>query len=72
MSEAIQIALVTALMNAAVTWGVISTKLAWLRRDLDDHAARLNRIEESRHRDNLTGRVRKLEADTDDTRPGRP
>lgn len=36
MSEALAIALVTALVNGAVTWGVVSTKLAWMRRDLDD------------------------------------
>lgn len=36
MSEAVQIALVTALLNGAVTWGVMTTKLAWMRRDLDE------------------------------------
>lgn len=36
MSEAMQIALVTALINGAVTWGIITTKLAWIRRDLDE------------------------------------
>ena len=35
MTEAVQIALITALINGAVTWGIISTKLAWLRRDVD-------------------------------------
>lgn len=35
MSEAVQIALLTALVNGAVTWGVMTTKLAWLRRDVD-------------------------------------
>lgn len=35
MSEALQIALVTAVINGAVTWGVVSTKLAWARRDID-------------------------------------
>lgn len=35
MSEAVQIVLVTALVNGAVTWGVVTTKLAWLRRDVD-------------------------------------
>ena len=35
MSEAFQIALLTAAINAAVTWGIISTKLEWLRRDVD-------------------------------------
>lgn len=32
---------VTALVNGGVTWGVVSTKLAWMRRDLDGHAERL-------------------------------
>ncbi len=36
MTEAVQIALMTAAVNAAVTWGVITTKLAWMRRDIDD------------------------------------
>lgn len=35
MSEAVQIALLTAVVNGAVTWGVMTTKLAWLRRDVD-------------------------------------
>lgn len=35
MTETVQIALITALINGAVTWGIISTKLAWLRRDVD-------------------------------------
>lgn len=29
------IALFTALVNAGVTWGIVSTKLAWLRSDID-------------------------------------
>lgn len=35
MTEPWQIALLTAGINAAVTWGIISTKLEWLRRDVD-------------------------------------
>ncbi|VWB15408.1 hypothetical protein BLA13014_00430 [Burkholderia aenigmatica] len=27
--------LVSAVLNAAVTWGVVKTQLAWLRRDVD-------------------------------------
>lgn len=42
MSETVQIVLVSALVNAAVTWGVISTKMAWLRRDVDDLRTRLD------------------------------
>lgn len=30
------IALVTAIINGGVTWGIVSTKLAWMRRDIDD------------------------------------
>lgn len=35
MSEAFQIALMTAVANGLVTWGVVATKLAWLRRDVE-------------------------------------
>ena len=45
MSEAVFIALVTAAFNGAVTWGVVSTKLAWMRADLDRHEARLMALE---------------------------
>jgi hypothetical protein len=45
MSDALLIALVGALVNGAVTWGVVSTKLAWLRADLDRHEARLAALE---------------------------
>jgi hypothetical protein len=39
------IAIVTAIVNGAVTWGVVSTKLAWMRRDIDDIAARVRWLE---------------------------
>lgn len=45
MSDAILIALVSAAFNGAVTWGVVSTKLAWMRRDLDAHDSRLTYLE---------------------------
>ena len=35
MSDPLSVALITALVNGAVTWGVITTKLAWLRHDID-------------------------------------
>lgn len=35
LTDGVLIALATALFNGAVTWGVVSTKLAWLRRDVD-------------------------------------
>lgn len=45
MSEQVQIALLTAVFNGAVTWGIISTKLAWLRRDVDSHQERLDQLD---------------------------
>ena len=45
MSEAIQIALITAVVNGAVTWGIISTKLAWLRQDVDRIEKRMNELD---------------------------
>lgn len=42
MSDALLIALASAVVNGAVTWGIISTKLAWLRRDVDQLTARVN------------------------------
>jgi hypothetical protein len=41
MPPEIAVALVSALLNGAVTWGVVSTKLAWLRRDIDEARADL-------------------------------
>lgn len=45
MSETVQIAIVTAIINGAVTWGIISTKLAWLRRDVDNLEHRMNQLD---------------------------
>ena len=45
MTEALQIALLTAIVNGAVTWGIVSTKLAWLRRDLDKVETRITACE---------------------------
>lgn len=45
MSEALQIALFTAVANGLVTWGVVSTKLAWLRRDVEKLEERLSACE---------------------------
>jgi hypothetical protein len=47
MSDAIALALLTAIVNGAVTWGVVSTKLAWLRRDVDQLQTRLRELEAS-------------------------
>lgn len=45
MSENLLLALASVVVNGAVTWGVVSTKLAWMRRDLDDHHTRLTYLE---------------------------
>lgn len=45
MSENLLLILLTGVLNGAVTWGVVTTKLAWLRRDLDDHHMRLQWLE---------------------------
>ena len=39
--DLLQLALL-AIFNAATTWGVVSTKLAWMRRDIDDNTKRLD------------------------------
>lgn len=39
------IALFGAVANGLVTWGVMSTKLAWHKSLLDDHAARIRALE---------------------------
>lgn len=50
MSEAVQIALITALVNGCVTWGIINTKLAWLRRDVDKLDQRASACESLHYR----------------------
>ena len=35
MNENILLIAATALLNGAVTWGIVKTQLAWLRRDVD-------------------------------------
>jgi hypothetical protein len=50
MSESLLIGLVTVAFNGAVTWGVVSTKLAWMRRDLDSMHERLTFLERDRAR----------------------
>lgn len=42
--EAVIVALLTAAINGAVTWGVVSTKLDWLRRDVDLAHSRLDKL----------------------------
>lgn len=45
MSDGLIVALMGAVLNGAVTWGIVSTKLAWMRRDLDSQDARLTYLE---------------------------
>ena len=45
MSDAVLIALAGAVLNGAVTWGVVSTKLAWMRADLDKQERRIEVLE---------------------------
>lgn len=45
MSDAVWLALLSALFNGAVTWGVVSTRLEWLRRDVDSILSRLHDLE---------------------------
>ena len=45
MNESTWLVLISAVLNGAVTWGIITTKLAWMRRDLDDHHQRLTFLE---------------------------
>jgi hypothetical protein len=48
MSETLGILLASAVINGAVTWGVVSTKLEWMRRDLDALAERMAWLERQR------------------------
>ena len=45
MSDAIWLALLSAVFNGAVTWGIVSTKLAWMRRDIDSQGERILYLE---------------------------
>lgn len=38
----------TAVVNGAVTWGVVRTELKYMRRDVDRAHTRLDRIEDQR------------------------
>lgn len=39
------IAMGTILANAAMTWGIMTVKLAWLRSDVDQLVTRVNQLE---------------------------
>ena len=43
-------AMLSAVVQAAVTWGVISTKLAWIRKDIEDLRDRVDHLDENRQR----------------------
>jgi hypothetical protein len=45
MSEAVKIALLTALANGLVTWGIVTTKMDWMRADIAKIEHRLELIE---------------------------
>ena len=45
MTENLVLWIVGAAINGAVTWGVVSTKLDWMRRDIDDIDRRLEYLE---------------------------
>lgn len=45
MTDTLKVAFLTALINGAVTWGVMSTKLEWLRSDIAKLEQRIDRIE---------------------------
>lgn len=48
MPDSLLLLLASAIVNGAVTWGVVSTKLEWMRRDLDALADRLAWLERKR------------------------
>lgn len=45
MSDTIIVLIVSAALNGAVVWGVVSTKLDWMRRDIDDLEDRVAHLE---------------------------
>lgn len=45
MSDTLWTLLAGAVINGGVTWGVVSTKLEWMRRDLDALAERMAWLE---------------------------
>lgn len=41
MTAEVFLILATGAVNGAITWGVVTTKLAWMRRDIDHLSERL-------------------------------
>ncbi len=46
MPDELVVVILSAIGNGLVTWGVISTKLAWHKSLLDDHGDRLKALEQ--------------------------
>lgn len=46
MNDQLFLILATAAINGAVTWGVVKTQLAWLRRDVDLAHARIDKMQD--------------------------
>lgn len=44
--ETLLVIVVTAVVNGAVTWGVVSTKLDWLRADVDHAHRRIDLLDD--------------------------
>lgn len=44
MSDSVYTAIVTAVLTGAVNWGILSTKLAWMRRDIDELKGRMDQL----------------------------
>lgn len=45
MSDSVKIAIVTAVLNGMVTWGVVTTKMDWMRADIAKVERRLEVLE---------------------------
>jgi len=45
LGDKLLIPLATLVLNAAMTWGVVSTQLQWLRADLNRQQAQIDRLE---------------------------
>ena len=45
MSESAKIAIITAVLNGAITWGIVTTKMDWMRADIAKLEQRIDRME---------------------------
>jgi hypothetical protein len=48
LSDGVKIALISAILNGGITWGVMATKLDWMRSDLAKLEQRIDRVEIAR------------------------